>query len=481
MFRGSIPKELQLIVRDVVSRWDCSDVYVGCSGNFTVERVIHELGRYGLHGNDVTLYSSVIGSYLASNPFRMVIKPDAQDNYGWLEKYLNPTESGVATVMLAAELLAGGISVTGAEKDNRYYRRMKEATQIYWDGLHAKTRDTVQNTPMRLKSYYAGDVFDWIQTLDQDQAVVCYPPFAGVGASTQYEESSRKLESVFDWDKPSYKFLEGERLAEFFRMLTHRRYWMFGSNRPLPAYEPYLNSVIKRTNRSTTVYIYYSAGETRIVAPHQQTDPVLATRLATGQDIGDRMAINPIGRDQFQALRSQYMNEGIRPGRATSSYAVTVDGYLIGCFALSDAPRKRQVLGDAVSKIYLMSDFPVRPTSYKNLAKLILYAALSKESKLLQERTTKRRIRFMETTAYSNNPISMKYRGLFDLFERKENPTTKTEWGSEINLTTNEYYRRTYELEYKGDMGRWTLQEGLDLWKKKYSQKDEHADQDHQD
>jgi hypothetical protein len=114
----------------------------------------------------------------------------------------------------------------------------------------------------------------------------------------------------------------------------------------------------------------------------------------------------------------------------------------------------------------LLSDFPVTPTEYQKLAKLVLIAALSKESKLLAERITGKRTRALTTTAFSKNPVSMKYRGLFQLIKRKENKIDL----DGLDLATA-YSLQPYELNYGARMGDWSLQEGLDIWKKKHGQK----------
>ena len=147
--------------------------------------------------------------------------------------------------------------------------------------------------------------------------------------------------------------------------------------------------------------------------------------------------------------------------------------------------------------MYLLSDFPVAPVDYKHLAKLVLYAALSKESKRLAERITRRRCASLVTTAFSKiqpdvvanlhalaelldvradrglqrrdnlrpaivgvqvnrdapvcclghpskNPESMKYRGLFKVLNRKHNDSLqKADWAKDID-PANAYYMQPY-------------------------------------
>lgn len=63
MFYGSVPAEAQAIMNKIVKTWDVSDVYVGCSGNFTLERFIGPMEKFRLHSNDVTMYSRCLGAY----------------------------------------------------------------------------------------------------------------------------------------------------------------------------------------------------------------------------------------------------------------------------------------------------------------------------------------------------------------------------------------------------------------------------------
>lgn len=72
----------------------------------------------------------------------------------------------------------------------------------------------------------------------------------------------------------------------------------------------------------------------------------------------------------------------------------------------------------------------------------------------------------IERTAFTKRPVSMKYRGLFQLLNKKQLP------GVDENETdmSKIYYNSGYQLNYGAPMGQWTLAEGLELWKKKHSQ-----------
>ena len=201
--------------------------------------------------------------------------------------------------------------------------------------------------------------------------------------------------------------------------------------------------------------------------PNQNVQSLAIPHISPDEDIGDTMTIIPLKSENFHALRSQYMSRYIKPGSETAAFGVLVDGKLIGVYAFSASPTlSNWDTHIATPTMYLLSDFPVSPSKYKRLAKLVLYAALSKESKLLAERLTNKRIRSLVTTAFTKRQMSMKYRGLFDVLNKKKLAGVDE---GETDLSKR-YYNEGYQLNYGAIMGKWTLQEGLALWKQKHSQ-----------
>lgn len=457
MFQGTIPQDLRDHLRETVAAWPVTEVYVGCSGNFTVERTLHTLGRLRLHGNDVSLYSCALGAYLARQPFRLALREEARELFGWLEPSLSTPVGAVATLMLATRL-AEGLTRDGRPRDNAYYRRLLPAYRAQWPTLHARMVERLEALPLRLASFHVGDVLPWVRELPEEVGVVAYPPFYTGG----YEALFGKLDALFDWDAPAYEIIDDDYLADLFAAMADRPWWLFGSNRAWPQFAPYLSGIVQSSNRSVPVFLYASQGPRRVVIPHQPVEPVLVERLLPGRRLGERLTLGRLNAGQFNALRAQYLSARILPAQADAAWAVQVEGVLVGAFAFARG------MGPLASPdtLYLLSDFAVAPTDYPRLSKLVLYAALSHESRLLAERLAGRRVRWLFTTAFSDRPVSMKYRGLFELVSRKENPS----WDEGA---TN-YYQQRYRLNYQARLGRWSLAEGFAEWRARYGEP-EHA------
>lgn len=71
MFIGSIDQPSRIICENILATVDKAQkphVYVGCSGNFTFDRIAHSRG-FQVHSNDVALYSRIIAGIVQKDRF----------------------------------------------------------------------------------------------------------------------------------------------------------------------------------------------------------------------------------------------------------------------------------------------------------------------------------------------------------------------------------------------------------------------------
>jgi hypothetical protein len=130
MFIGSINRYMRAVLEKAASRWTGLPVYVACSGNFTVERILARCGVGAIHSNDVSIYSCALGWYLAGQAMPYKVKGESE--FSWLADYLAPGPALIATLLLTGEMLKIG-------GDNAYTRRMREEYRKRWPALHATT------------------------------------------------------------------------------------------------------------------------------------------------------------------------------------------------------------------------------------------------------------------------------------------------------------------------------------------------------
>ena len=122
MFHGTVPPDVQIIINSIIKDWDCKDIYVGYSGNFTIEKNLVPWEKFFIHSNDVTLYSYCLGNYLAGKDFQISLSDSGIKKVPWLSEYIKTPIDSLATVMLMS-----GIANYMDRGDNPYYIRMYNA------------------------------------------------------------------------------------------------------------------------------------------------------------------------------------------------------------------------------------------------------------------------------------------------------------------------------------------------------------------
>ncbi|MFE7330803.1 hypothetical protein ACFU8W_38855 [Streptomyces sp. NPDC057565] len=445
MFHGSIPAPLRSIIYEHAGTWPGKDIYVGCSGNFTIERVLHS--RFGaersIHGNDITAYSCALGWYLAGEPLEYTLGEEYEDSLGWLYPYLEDRTDLLATLMLGTRFL----QYVG--KEGVYYRRMMDATQDQWPRMHEKTATKLRNLETKLGSFFAGDVRDYLDQVPPNAPVVMFPPFY----AADYQAQFAPIDSAFAWPEPKFDELTEDGKERIIEQVQDRPNWVLGLHIERPELRDQLAGVVQTANRGLPIYVYAAAGPRRIVRPRQPVEPIPMRKIGVGDELGDKMTLHVLTGGQFAGIRSQFMSKSIKPGSPLLACGVAVDGKLIGAFAY--LPPKFDP-----ATAYLMSDFPVSWTKYRRLAKLIVMAASTSEAQLLLQRSLSKRLTGWATTAFTDRPNSAKYgRGIPGVKLQKRTEAISKDPGDGIHR---------YQLQYGGPLGNYDLAQALDLWKRKH-------------
>ncbi|WP_262391661.1 hypothetical protein [Nocardiopsis sp. CNR-923] len=302
MFHGSIPAPLRSLIHEHAGAWpDGTDIYVGCSGNFTIERTLH--ARFGsdrrVHGNDITAYSCALGWFLAGEPPPFTLREEHEDVLGWLRPYLDTPADTLATLMLGTRLLP----MVG--KFGTYYERMVAGTREQWPDMHAKTSAKLEALTVRLASFYAGDVRDFLDEVPSEAPVVMFPPFYSGDYQAQFAAHGK----FFDWPEPDWRDLDEDGKEQIIEQVHDRPNWVLGLHVERPELREYLAGKVQTANRGLPIYVYAASGQRRIVRPRQATEPIPMPKIGADEEIGDRLTIHPLTGGQFAQIRSQFMSK----------------------------------------------------------------------------------------------------------------------------------------------------------------------------
>jgi len=430
MFLGTIEPVVRNFLAAHAQVFKGNIVAVGCSGNFTSERVLWECtGKdIRLFSNDVSLYSSIIGAHLAGRPFEIqVVEP----GYAWLNAYFN--EGGWTRI---AALLVFYRALEFEPQKHAYSKRMWRQYQLEFPNLVEQTAKRLEALSLRVEGYHAGDIFEHFQQMEAkygDQVIyTSYMPFFKGG----YERLYRRLDQIFAWESPTYPLMDDERRVEIATWCLARRHVTL-LDFPLPGVDPVM---VGHTQRNKHVFMYSSVLDRTALYRRMHPDTGVRLDLLGERDPwgpGTEVKIIPISPQIIQPYKGMYLAKNIDFSTGMYGFAIAINGKVIGFLEYSFGTS-----GGQGEDWYLFSDFTVGWKFHKRASKLVTMLALCNEARRWLEVKVIRRRGHVSTTAWTHKPVSMKYRGVFELVKRDEERGMLNYRAAWSGLTAQETYEK---------------------------------------
>ncbi|MEW6115645.1 MAG: hypothetical protein AB1553_01935 [Nitrospirota bacterium] len=427
-FIGSINDRLRQFFWTHAGRLDGRRCYIGCSGNFTIEQIIsRRCSNVEIYSNDVSLYSSALGHMLAGKSFDMEI---TNPELSWANEYIRRgAAEGVGTLLLLLEMLKY------EKRKSAFAERMWQSYLINFEGLLDKTLQRIQKASehIRIKEYTMVDVFDYYPRPD-GVSIGFLPTYVG-----GYEKLFARLEESVQWQSPRYELLTTERREASVQKMLDGDYILYDDReRDLPC--------IARVDLfgRKTVYIYSNLDVRQGVFRKKINEKVPRYEiLMPDEEIAHDAEVKLLQVDlpTINHYRNMFLSKKIQPGSGDPCFLAFAGDKVFGFLIFQTYSKK----GGPSDEIYLLSDFVVPSTRYRRLAKLLLLAVKCREVKQLLDEKQIREFGSILTTAFTDKPVSMKYRGVFELAKRGEG-----------------------FLNYRAEFDNTSLKEVIQLWMKKY-------------
>jgi hypothetical protein len=426
MFVGAINQHVRQFLGNVAATFRDRTVVIGCSGNFSMETIVAATSTpLALHSNDVSLYSCLLGQWLAGTPMLVTLRDPA---YSWLQPYLDTPERTVACVLVLLDMLPY------RKQTNPHQVRMWTNYLEAFAPLVTATLAKLQTVTVRLTSFFAGDVLTHFERFaDTDAIYCCFPPTYSGG----YERLYKPLDTLFSWPAPTYPKLDDARRQQLFDWLRARAYLWY-DDRLLPGEQPVLQ---QRQRRMRTVYLYSNVVRRRAVLSSKRPPPLPDWPLASMETLLTPelpCTLRQVTTAQLARYKDLYLSKAIAHDEARWAFVVEVGAVLVGFCEF----RRDKYRADA-GVVYLNADFPVAPTRYRRLSKLVLMLAVCGETKQRLERAGQRRVLSVQTTAFTPRPVSMKYRGVLRLAGRGHTPDHQA-FLTYSGLFTSHSWQETY-------------------------------------
>lgn len=417
MFFGTIDDNIRRYIAGNRSSFAGQEVVVGCSGNFTSEKVLlQEATPAAVHSNDVSLYSLLLADAMLSQRTAITINEPV---YAWLEPYL--FERGAweraSAIMLLLRLLRF------EKQRTAFARRMWRHYRAEFDALTTTSAARLAESSVPIASYWNGDVLDHFQRhAGEDAIFTAYLPFF----KGDYEHQYKRVQQIIGWPEPTYPLLDQARKDAIIQWLREpgRRY-LFLLNYQLEGVEP---QMVSHKQRNTWVYLYANVVQKLGLFRRNYGDTGKRFKLIAPEfrfRADTHIELVPIRSSDMQYYKGLYLARNIDFTAGKQGFVVLADGAVFGFIEMSQSKGKigfkfQDRHYNGAQFWYMLSDFPVEPKPHNKASKLIVMLALSKEMRRILERSNIQKSAGVLTTARTSKPVSMKYRGPMALLNRGE-------------------------------------------------------------
>ena len=400
MFVGAVPlPAVEQITRTVpFAAW--REVFVGCSGSFRFDRAVKDVHpAVKVHSNDVSLLSCALGALATGVEFPVSFT----GRLAFIEEVVagEPFAARVAAVEVALEMAKYKAANTYAETHFAHYQTR------FADFLGAaRARLTVFLDGLDIASFHAGDFREQAQrAAEAGGGVAAFPPTYKNG----YERLYRFVDQNTAWAPPAYAVWDPARIEGWLDELDAMRVrYCVLTDHTLDHHQP---ATVYRSNANKPIFTFADQAMSSVRRGSHRSEAFRYTPVDPGA-LRPLSAVEIVSATsaQMNFLKDIYLAKGIAHTSGVANFLVLLDGKLAGGFIFA----RSKFGGD---DIYLLSDFALSPRS--RVSKLIAMLATSETVISRMEIRLMQRISGIYSTAFTDKPVSMKYRGIFDLVGRK--------------------------------------------------------------
>jgi hypothetical protein len=406
MFTGTTPKEVMVLIKDIMKDAKYRDVFVGCSGNFTTDRLLSNMG-FNVYSNDVSLYSKVIGDVLMGKQTEMsCTNRELQNVFDFWEdsRFKNLIE-----VMFAMRV--AGFHERANDYQEEMFNAFIEQSNKYYSNTVEKLNKGAFD--FKIADFFYGDFFDHLKSGHGKGVGISFPPTYKGG----YEKMNKYVDESFEYEHAKYNLYDPKNGGTMFGELLDNGENLLYSDRYFEELDKWLVAKVNLGAQKNSIYAYSSI---------RTGNNYYMERKPT--EIGSKIKIVPVDYEfteqsvitaesckvnEVNYFKAFYMANKVNYTTGGDfAIAFKVDGMAFGFCSFS-----KQL--STLEEIFMQSDFVVNSHTAK-LSKLLIMLVKSHDVRVAISRKLYNYYEKIKTTVYTKSPISMKYRGVFKLERRDE-------------------------------------------------------------
>lgn len=412
MFFGTTPAIISNFFAEEIKRIRPARVIVPFAGNFVIEQIAGIVSpECQIISTDVSLYSRALGHYFDGKGSEIRVLDEIIDEFPGLGSIEEPLRSAVAVLML------GEISRSRNKMDKPFYRNQVEDCRQNSFQYAEMIVKKLEGFRAALKNYrFLGtDGVDLCNQVKKDDLVFYDPPVI-LG---DYEKMYAPLEKMFQFTPPEYTQMTDEVKADNLFEFTKNGVIAYYRTNHILEEEPegYTQVFQHRYKHHAHYCVYTNSPKNTFVGSFEPLkEEFYAFKMISEKDEITENSVVNIMRVK-STISNHYRLLWVKKAEMADTgipYMIFVDGLMIGLVVLMPGIQFTHDMA------VILSDPATTTSRYKRLSKLILYIACTREMlDRFNEDTMWEHNRFT-TRVFTNDSVSMKYRSLFELKERRD-------------------------------------------------------------
>ncbi|MDR1197547.1 MAG: hypothetical protein LBK94_00850 [Prevotellaceae bacterium] len=445
MFFGTTPQIVSQYLHGEIKRLNPQRIFIPFAGNFVCEQIAHlACPDAEIFSTDVSIYSRAIGFGVNDIDFHLELTDLTKRDFPFLSDKKKPIEKA-AIVILFSEIAKTYLKKDKIKYYDNLYNDAKHNIETYFNQVLNKLLKFKEISKFKFFGIDACEVLKDVKKGD----FVFYDPPVLLG---DYEKMFETINKCLLYDEVAYTQMTEELKREQIKEMHEKGaiiYWRTnGEVSDLP--ECLSRTFHYQYKWSSAYHVYSNVNSGSFVGRFEPLKEIVKNIQIIGKDdeITENSTIDVVLYPSN--VGNHYRLMWVKKAQMSNAgwyYLVFIDKKLIGLLQLESG------LKFGSDYVVIFSDPVSSFSKYRKLSKLILYLCCTKEMlKTINDLSMWEHIGFT-TRVFTNNAVSMKYRGLFELTERKEDKA------SDYNNIL--IYHSKKHLD--------TFRDGLKEWLKKYS------------
>lgn len=421
MFLGTTQATIANYVHAEMCRVKPKRVLEPYAGNFIISQLASKaLPGVEIISSDVSLYSVALGFAIANMPSKMMFTNRCAQDYPILFRAV--MQARTAQMDAAAVVILTEARQAEHKAHHKYYANLVKDIRQNGDTYLKQMLEKIEKLRSGISQNFVYKAQDGATTIAEARAgdlVYFDPPYFTAG----YEKMFKGIEELVTMPPIEYTMItEDEKKRQIRELLESDAQVLYRTLEPkirgmkvVFEYRAgrtahYLHANYKaKPGLKVDALLKYQRGRYKVMGPEVEL---------TGNEVA---SITPIVGKMANYYRIMWTKKAKMVDMGTP-YGMFLDDMLIGVIRVGSG----QSFG--MDFALVVSDATPMHTLYKKLSRLPLYGILTDEFLARVNADSVWEHNGFTTVAVSNEPVSMKYRGLFDLAERSENDSNEYKW-----------------------------------------------------